>query len=145
MLDLLRAHDVQSVELPCGRGSVLSPPSLGGRILCQINGELVHRLDGVALRNPSQTEYDNLGGNSLWPAPEGEPFAFNYMPGNNAWTVQDGIGKAVPSISCNGESCAQIEKRIVLMNRKGMSVDLDYRRVVSVPDDLTIPEGVKRE
>lgn len=138
-LELLRAHDANMVELNCGRGSVLIPPSLGGRVFCQFDGELVHRLDSTAMQNPSPTEYDNLGGNSLWPAPEGGAFAFNYPPDSDAWMVQDGIAKAVPRVSLDGEKCARVEKRISLTNRKGTTVDLDYRRVVSVPDSLTLP------
>ena len=141
MLDVLRAHDAQMVELKCGRGSVLIPPSLGGRIFCQLDGELVHRLDATALRNPSPTEYDNLGGNSLWPAPEGGAFAFNYLPGSDAWTVQEGIAKTAPSIFREGTHHARVEKRIVLANRKGVRMALDYRREVSVPDCLALPAG----
>ncbi len=144
-LEFLRNHDPQLVELNCGRGSVLIPPSLGGRIFCQFAGELVHRLDTAGMRHPSPTEYDNLGGNSLWPAPEGGAFAFNYLPGSDAWKVQDGIAKAVPTVSCDGENCARVEKRIVLTNRKGVKVELDYRRVVTVPGDLHLPLGYALE
>ena len=86
MLEQLRAHDANLVELECGQGSILIPPSLGGRIFCQLNGELVHRLDLEALRHPSPTEYDNLGGNSHSQVPmqtevehwsETPPFKFN--------------------------------------------------------------------
>lgn len=141
MLDLLRAHDTQLVELRCGRGSVLIPPSLHGRIFCQFDGELVHRLDGDALRNPSPDAYDNLGGNSLWPAPEGGLFAFNYPPDSDAWMVQDGIAKAVPRVTRSAANCALVEKRIVLVNRRGVGVALDYRRTVSVPDEMVVPPG----
>jgi hypothetical protein len=144
-LEILRAHDAQMVELNCGRGSVLIPPSLGGRIFCQFDGELMHRLDVAALKNPSPTEYDNLGGNSLWPAPEGGPFAFNYLPDSDAWRVQDGIAKAIPTISRDGEHCARMEKQIVLTNRKGVNVHLDYRRMVTVPDSLKLPSGYALE
>ena len=119
MLEQLRAHDANLVELECGQGSILIPPSLGGRIFCQLNGELVHRLDLEALRHPSPTEYDNLGGNSLWPAPEGGPFAFNYQPESDVWTVQDGIAKAEPRVVREDEDCVLVEKRIVLTNRRG--------------------------
>ena len=50
MLNLLRTHDANLVELPCGRGSVLVAPLLAGRIFCQFDGELIHRLDGRALQ-----------------------------------------------------------------------------------------------
>ncbi len=141
MVNLLRAHDPNLVELSIGQGSVLLPPSLSGRIFCQMEGELIHRLDAAALQNPSPTEYDNLGGNSLWPAPEGGPFAFNYLPGSDAWTVQDGIAKAVPVISREGEHGARIEKTIVLKNRKGVNIHLAYRRLISVMDPQARSRG----
>ena len=143
MLKALRSHDAQTIELHCGKGSVLIPPSLAGRIFCQFDGELVHRLDATALRNPSPTQYDNLGGNSLWPAPEGGPFAFNYPPDRDEWMVQDGIAKAVPSVSTQGGNRAVVEKRITLTNRKGVKIDLNYRRVVTVPEDMTFAKGYR--
>lgn len=145
MLELLRTHDPLMKELPCGHGSVLVPPSLGGRIFCQMGGELIHRLDAAALRNPSPTEYDNLGGNSLWPAPEGGVFAFNYPPGGGEWMVQDGIAKAVPEVTISNGGSAKIEKRILLTNRKGVRLDLDYRRVVVTPDSVDSVEKYEVE
>ena len=145
MLDVLRTHDPQLLELKSGRGSVLIPPSLNGRIFCQFDGVLVHRLDGTALQNPSPTEYDNLGGNSLWPAPEGGAFAFNYLPGSDQWLVQDGISKVIPSVSRIGDNEALVEKRIHLTNRKNAHLVLDYRRVVSVPDKMTLLDGYELE
>ncbi|MDZ4859789.1 MAG: DUF6786 family protein [Candidatus Hydrogenedentes bacterium] len=140
-LNLLRNFDSELVELTCGRGSVLIPPKLHGRIFCQFDGELIHRLDAAALLNPSPDQYDNFGGNSLWPAPEGGPFAFNYLPGGDAWTVQDGIGKAIPSVSCDDGITALVEKHITITNRKGFVIHLGYRRLVSVPDGNCVPQG----
>lgn len=143
MLKALRTHDPQTIELLCGKGSVLIPPSLAGRIFCQLDGELVHRLDAAALRNPSLTQYDNLGGNSLWPAPEGGLFAFNYPPDGGEWMVQDGIAKAVPRVSTQGLNRAVVEKRITLTNRRGVKMGLNYRRVVTVPEDMMLAKGYR--
>ncbi|MCC6490025.1 MAG: hypothetical protein IT364_21235 [Candidatus Hydrogenedentes bacterium] len=143
MLKALRAHDPQTIELLCGKGSVLIPPSLAGRIFCQLDGELVHRLDAAALQNPSPAQYDNLGGNSLWPAPEGGLFAFNYPPDKDEWMVQDGIAKAVPNVSQETGHRAVVEKRITLTNRKGVRMDLNYRRVVTVAEDMTLAKGYR--
>jgi hypothetical protein len=143
MLRLLTDYDNQMVELPCGNGSVLIPPRLNGRVFCQLDGELIHRLDPECLLAPSPNGYDNVGGNSLWPAPEGGPFAFNYLPGSDEWTVQEGVGKAIPSVSHNGDHCALVQKRISLTNRRGATIDLGYRRLVSVPDAVRIPSGYR--
>ena len=136
MLPILRAYDAEMVELPCGDGSVLIPPSLHGRIFCQLDGELIHRLDGQALAAPSSTEYNNLGGNSLWPAPEGGDFAFNYVAGSDAWVVQAGISQAIPSVSKSDATSARIHKRISLTNRRGVTLDLNYERRVRVAEEL---------
>ena len=140
MLALLKAHDPDLVEIKSGCGSVLIPPALGGRIFCQMEGELIHRLDVDALRHPSGTDYDNLGGNSLWPAPEGGPFAFNYPPQSERWYVQDGIAKTIPQVTLSdGGAC--VDKRILLLNRKGIQMDVNYRRVVSSPDTVPGVDG----
>ncbi|MCC6795278.1 MAG: hypothetical protein IT366_09185 [Candidatus Hydrogenedentes bacterium] len=136
MLDTLRAHDSGLIELTSERGSVLIPPRLNGRIFSQLDGELIHRLDTTALLNPSGVEYNNLGGNSLWPAPEGGAFAFNYQPNSSAWYVQKGIAEAIPSVRPTSNGGAVVEKSITLTNRKGAEIDLVYRREVSLlPQD----------
>ena len=132
MLELLRARDKEMVELSSGAGSVLLEPRLAGRIFCQWKGELIHRLDGEALQYPVVGEYNNLGGNSLWPAPEGGPFAFNYGPESDVWVVQDGIASDVPVIGRTGEYSARLAKNIQLFNRKGITLSLEYVREVQV-------------
>ena len=114
MSAVLKDHDPGLVELESGSGSILLPPSLAGRLFCQMDGELIHRLDTAALQHPSDTEYDNLGGNSLWPAPEGGAYAFNYPPQSENWYVQDGIAKAIPETTLS-DSGATVSKRMVLL------------------------------
>lgn len=130
MLESLRAHAPNTVELPCGKGSILLPPSLAGRIFCQWDGELIHRLDAASLGTPAGGDYINFGGNSLWPAPEGGEYAFNYAENSDAWLVQDGIATAPVSVSFDGDR-AVVNKQITLNNRKGKSLNLTYYRAVS--------------
>ena len=63
-------------RIPAGDGEVLLSAALQGRIFAALQGELLHRLDAPLAEHPSES-FNNLGGNSLWPAPEGGPFAFN--------------------------------------------------------------------
>ena len=143
MLDLLRIYDPAMVELQSGHGSVLVPPALGGRIFCQMDGELIHRLDASALLHPSPTEYDNLGGNSLWPAPEGGEYAFNYGPGSDTWVVQEGVAKTVPSVVLSNGNRARIDKRINLVNRKGLQIDLDYKKIIKTQKNKNLLKKYK--
>ena len=88
----LRALDANLQIISSGDGAVIASPALQGRILCTLNGELLHKLDFDLAENPSPTDFNNLGGNSLWPAPEGGAFAYNYPPGGE-WYVQDDINR----------------------------------------------------
>lgn len=70
-LDVLRQYDSELISLEVGNAKVLVSPGLQGRVFCAINGKLIHRLDQEKLANPLPNAFNNLGGNSLWPAPEG--------------------------------------------------------------------------
>lgn len=135
-LSALRKHDAGLVELPAGGGSVLVSPALQGRIFCALGGELMHRLDLERLAKPVAGEFNNLGGNSLWPAPEGGAMAFNYLPGSEQWLVQPGIAEAPCRVVARSARDTIIEKAIVLRNRKGASCRMRFARRVgpgSVP------------
>ena len=111
-----------------GDGTVYVSPDLQGRIFAELDGRLLHRLDVALAANPSPTEFNNLGGNSLWPAPEGGPFAFNYPPNGGAWYVQEGINAVPAQPLADGFG---VQKTIHLVNRKGVEGEMCYRRVVT--------------
>ncbi|MBN2311903.1 MAG: hypothetical protein JXR94_23185 [Candidatus Hydrogenedentes bacterium] len=127
-------HDPEIVELASGAGGVLAAPGLQGRVFCHIAGELMHRLDVERLERPSDTEFNNLGGNSLWPAPEGGDYAFNYLPGSNEWLVQDGIGKAPCRLTGRDASRVAMEKDIELVNRRGARIRVRFSRRIAAQD-----------
>lgn len=139
-LELLKKHDTGLTELRSGEGGVLVCPNLQGRIFCRIDNELIHRLDVAALESPSPTEFNNLGGNSLWPAPEGGRFAFNYLPGSDRWLVQEGIAETRAKVVVQEQNKVIVEKRIPLTNRKGVKIRVVFRRAVLVPT-APLPKG----
>jgi hypothetical protein len=128
MLKTLQTHPGQLVYMPCGDGQIIAAPEVAGRIFAQIDGFLLHRLDVARLQNPVPNEFNNLGGNSLWPAPEGGAFAYNYHPKTNQWYVQDAIATAPCRISAHDDSHIIIEKEIALRNRKGREIRLRFTR-----------------
>jgi len=130
-LDVLQAYDPAMVNCPSGDGGVLLSPGLQGRIFCQLGGELIHRLDVEGLKNPSTEEFNNLGGNSLWPAPEGGAFAYNYVAGSDAWVVQPGIAAAPYTVCQQDSKSVTMEKEITLQNHMGTTCRLHCQRKVS--------------
>ena len=127
---LLRAHDPGLVELASGAGAVLLAPGVQGRIFCRIGDRLLHQLDAAALTQPAPGEFNNIGGNSLWPAPEGGDFAFNYPPGGGEWLVQEAIGAQNCTVVEGDAHSAVMEKEIQLTNRMGAMVKLRFVRRV---------------
>lgn len=134
MATALHRHDPNLATLSDRHGAVLVSPLLQGRIFCQLDGQLVHRLDTDRLQHPLPNEFNNLGGNSLWPAPEGGCFAFNYPPNSTQWIVQDGIAKDVASVTARTDTSVTVEKSITLVNRKGISLHVRWARKIELMD-----------
>ncbi len=147
-VDILRQYDSELVTLEAGNSAVHVSPGLQGRIFCTINGQLIHRLDEEKLANPVPNAFNNLGGNSLWPAPEGGLFAFNYPPDGSGWYVQEGIASSPARIVSEDALTATIRKDILLINRKGTAASVEFIRTVSLradslwasdlPDDISL-------
>ena len=110
-----------------GLGSIRVDAGHQGRIfLLDAQGKTYHRWDQQVADHPSDTEFNNLGGNSLWPAPEGGPYAFNYLEGD--WLVQPGINTAVSELAPGGLECF---RSVRLLNRKGTPMDVRISRKVT--------------
>ena len=133
MLEMLKKIDKDVVALDSGSGKILIAPGLQGRIFCCIGTEMIHKFDAGLAARPHPEEFNNIGGNSLWPAPEGGNFAFNYLPGGN-WLVQEGINTVCPRVISRSASSAIVSKDITLKNRKGISAGIRVTRQVSVKD-----------
>ena len=78
MPDKLRKIDPNVLELACKNGTIFVSNKLQGRIFAEINGTFVHNFIEELAANPDPVNFNNIGGNSLWPAPEGGDFAYNY-------------------------------------------------------------------
>lgn len=131
LTEKIRKVDALVKGLKSSDGTVYLSPGLQGRIFCSIGDTLVHKLDFAMAADPSD-DFNNIGGNSLWPAPEGGAYAFNYP--NGEWTVQDGINKVCPELTMLSETDAVMVKNIALINAKGINVELEYRREVHAND-----------
>ena len=142
ILEQLKTVDQSIHGLNSTDGKVWLSPGLQGRIFCSIGDELMHKLDFQMAAHPSDG-FNNIGGNSLWPGPEGGAFAYNYPHGE--WTVQDGINKVCPALTVESGTAAVMAKNISLLNAKGVNVELEYRRRVQALDisSRTAAYGVK--
>ena len=142
ILEKLKTVDPGIFGLASTDGTVWLSPGLQGRIFCSIGEELTHKLDFDLAAHPTDG-FNNIGGNSFWPGPEGGAFAYNYPHGE--WTVQDGINKVCPVLTVESGASAVMVKNITMLNAKGVNVELEYRRRVQTLDisGQTCAFGVK--
>lgn len=140
-VECLRMHGASPLQLVTQHGAVFISPELQGRIFCTLGNELIHRLDAERVATPSPDEFNNLGGNSLWPAPEGGAFAFNYPQDSDAWFVPEVVADTPCSVVDADSGQAIIEKRGVLYNKAGTKGYVLFHRKVAVPHDHPVPEG----
>ncbi len=127
-MKIIDLPDPQKIILENAFGRVCLCPNLQGRIFAEYNEVLVHRFDSERANRPSESDFNNLGGNSLWPAPEGGPFGFNYRPFTSDWYVQEGINR-ICCRPCGPNAC---EKEITLVNRKNESARIRMRREIGL-------------
>ena len=140
-VECLRTYSASSLQLVGQDGAVFISPELQGRIFCTLGNELIHRLDIDRATTPVPDEFNNLGGNSLWPAPEGGPFAFNYPPDGEEWYVPPLVADTRCAVLDADSSQVLIEKVGTLTNKANVRAYLSMQRKVTVPHDHPVPEG----
>ncbi|MFA7230529.1 MAG: DUF6786 family protein [Victivallaceae bacterium] len=145
MGSVIQSIDKDAMGLVSGDGFIYVASGLQGRVFCELAGTLVHRLDVALAQNPHPVDFNNLGGNSLWPAPEGGDFAFNYLSGSDVWLVQPAINRECPAITKADGGEIAVAKNIELFNRKGCRVKVKFSRSVKVKDisTMTVCFGLK--
>lgn len=133
MLRQTHEKDGNLSKLDCGDGAIWISNKLNGRIFCSLGHEMVHQFRADLAANPDPKEFNNIGGNSLWPAPEGGAFAYNYLP-EGKWLVQDAINRQPTVTVTQGPGFAVIAKDMELMNRKGCRIAMNFKRSVFCGD-----------
>lgn len=117
-----------AISFSSDSGRVTLDGRLQGRILAEIDGETLHRFDRKLAEHPSPDDFNNIGGNSLWPAPEGGAFAFNYLGGD--WLVQPGVNTAESAERILPDGTLYCERLVPLSNRRGARFEVAFRRKV---------------
>ncbi|MFA5688017.1 MAG: DUF6786 family protein [Kiritimatiellales bacterium] len=140
MLSLLKEYDAAVQTIRSGAGTIIVSPGLQGRIFCEVDGTFVHRLDEAILKNPDPVEFNNFGGNSLWPAPEGGAYAYNYLA-DGKWTVQPAMNRQPAQIIMSTAEQIEIAKDMQLSNRRGADIALRFFRRITPADIRELLNG----
>lgn len=123
--ELVRIKNGKAISFRAGAAHGLLCSDMGGRIFGECCGLNLHRIDLECAEHPSSS-FNNYGGNTFWPAPEGGRFGFNYR--GNDWFVQPAINEQPFQVIRFDATSALIGKDTKLVNRTGAELDVQMRR-----------------
>jgi len=121
-----RVHVTGTLE-----NGVIAALDLEGRLFTVVNGRVLSRVVPSAVANRSTRKaYLNPGGDTLWPAPEGTCFGYEY--GTGKWRVPPAITGAVWEVAEHSSDKAVIRAEIDLVNNRQLGIPCEFERHIEV-------------
>jgi hypothetical protein len=110
---------------------IIAALDLEGRLFSVVNGNVVSRVVPSAIKNRSNRHtYQNPGGDTLWPAPEGTVFGYEYTTGT--WRVPPAITGAVWEVLSHSENRSVIRTEIDLVNNSHLGIPCEFERYIEI-------------
>jgi hypothetical protein len=121
---------------------VVAALDLEGRLFTVVNGRVLNRVVPSALaKRTNRKAYLNPGGDTLWPAPEGTCYGYEY--GTGTWRVPPAITGAVWEVIEHSENSAVIRAEIDLVNNRQLGIPCEFeRRIAVVPGEGQLTQHV---
>lgn len=113
---------------------VIAALDLEGRLFTILNGQVVNRVLPSAIEKRSnKNAYQNPGGDTLWPAPEGTTLGYEYPTGN--WRVPPSVTGAVWETICAEGNKTVLRAEIDLINNQQTGLPCEFERHVKIEAD----------
>lgn len=123
---LRRYHLIGTAEY-----GVIAALGLEGRLFAVVDNKVINRVVPSAIFNRStKYNFQNPGGDALWPAPEGTIFGYEYSTGD--WRVPPSITGAVWEVISQSKDHAVIKAEIDLINNKRIGIPCEFERHISI-------------
>lgn len=104
---------------------------LEGRLFTVVNDRVISRVvPSAILNNSNKDTYYNPGGDTLWPAPEGTCFGYEYPTGN--WRVPPAITGAVWEVIVYSDSQSVVRAEIDLINNQQVGIPCEFERHIEI-------------
>ena len=117
-----RTHTVGTIEQ-----GVIVALDLEGRLFTVVDGEVISKVNPPAiLARSNKKQFQNPGGDALWPAPEGTCVGYEYASG--VWRVPPAITGAVwEVVSASDDGCV-VRAEIDLINNAQLGMPCEFER-----------------
>jgi hypothetical protein len=127
---MLKAHRRVHV-IGTSENGVIAALDLEGRLFTVINGRVLNRVDPSAIeKRTNRSAYLNPGGDTLWPAPEGTCFGYEY--GTGKWRVPPAITGAVWEVVEQAENRSVIRAEVDLVNNRQLGIPCEFERQIEI-------------
>jgi hypothetical protein len=131
LIDLLekahrRPHITGNIE-----NGVIVALNMEGRLFAVVNNTVINRVVPSAIMNRSnKNAYQNPGGDTLWPAPEGTIFGYEYNTGK--WRVPPSVTGAVWEVISQTEDITVIRAETDLVNNMQLGIPCEFERIIHI-------------
>jgi len=131
LIDLMLGSHRRVHVTGTSENGVIAALDLEGRLFTVVNGKVLSRVVPSAIVNrTNRSAYLNPGGDTLWPAPEGTCYGYEY--GTGKWRVPPAITGAVWEVVDQAEQKAVIRAEIDLVNNRQVGIPCEFERHIAV-------------
>lgn len=110
---------------------VIAALDMEGRFFTVVNNRVINRVVPSAIKNRSNKDaFQNPGGDTLWPAPEGTRLGYEYATG--AWRVPPSVTGAVWEVVFNSGCQTAIRAEIDLINNMQVGIPCEFERQIEI-------------
>lgn len=130
LIDLLERGRRRWHSIGDNNNGIVIGLDLESRFFTIFNGQVVSRVNPKAFSAKHGEDYENPGGDPLWPAPEGTTHGYEYLTGT--WRVPPSIIGARYRVIDSKDNSATIRAEIDLVNNSGLGVPTAFERTISL-------------
>ena len=121
-----RVHVVGTKE-----NGVIVALDLEGRLFTVVNDQVISKVNPSAIITRSnKSQFQNPGGDTLWPAPEGTCFGYEYATG--CWRVPPSITGAVWEVVLQSVDGCIVRAEIDLINNAQLGIPCEFERHIRI-------------
>ena len=127
LLDLFKKACRRTHVVGTKENGVIVALDLEGRLFTVVNDRVISRVNPSAiLARSNKYQFQNPGGDALWPAPEGTRYGYEYT--TEGWRVPPSITGAVWEVVSHTDDTCTVRAEIDLINNLQLGIPCEFER-----------------
>jgi hypothetical protein len=131
LIELMQTASRRTHVVGTPESGIICGLDLEGRLFAVLDGQVLNRVVPDAILNRSnKSGFLNPGGDTLWPAPEGTCFGYEYASGS--WRVPPAITGAAWEVVASTENSAVMRAEVDLINSRQLGIPCEFERHIHI-------------